>query len=95
MPNILGAAHHSALDWYRRYGVEPQAGSEPADHAGLLLLFYAQMLSAGESEEVLALYRLQHLTWLPAFFTQVAAETTEEGFRQLASEVIELLDTCV
>ena len=93
MPNILGTAHHSALDWYRRYGVESQLESEPADHAGLLLLFYAQLLAAGEPEETLALFRAQHLSWLPAFFAQVASETAEEAYRNLAPEVIELLNT--
>lgn len=95
VPNILGAAHHSALAWYRRYGAEPQSENEPADHAGLLLLFYAQLLAAGEPEETLALFRAQHLAWLPAFFTQVAGETTDDTFRQLAPQVIELLDTRV
>lgn len=94
-PTLCGKPHHSALEWYRRYGAEPQSETEPADHAGLLLLFYAQLVAAGEPEEVLALFRAQHLAWIPAFLTQVGAETTVDVFRQLAPEVIELLDTRV
>jgi TorA maturation chaperone TorD len=90
-PTLLGPAHHSALDWYRRYGVEPQSETEPADHAGLLLLFYAELLASGEPKETLALFRAQHLSWLPAFFTQVASETAEQPFRELLPELAALL----
>ncbi|MEZ5402338.1 MAG: molecular chaperone TorD family protein [Bryobacteraceae bacterium] len=88
---LLGPEHHSALDWYRRYGVEPAAATEPADHAGLLLLFYAQLLEnevpAGERDR----FRRQHLAWIPEWCGSVARETADPLFQTLARSTAEAL----
>lgn len=73
-PRLMGPAHHSALDWYRRYGAEPVLSNEPADHIGLLLLFYAQLLAAGEDEDVLKQFREQHLEWAVGLLKQMREE---------------------
>jgi len=65
-PRLLGQPHLSALDWYRRFKVEPAANNEPADHAGLLILFYAQLLREGLFEEA-ERFRVEHLAWLERF----------------------------
>lgn len=92
IPQMLGLAHHSALDWYRQYGVEPASDSEPADHAGLLLLFYAKLLMEEAEDQTLALFRSQHLSWLSAFFLQVETESRIAFFRDLGLELREFLE---
>lgn len=82
-PRLLGPAHHSALDWYRRYGAEPSAGSEPADHAGLLLLFYARLLDSGEPHATLEAFRRDHLDWLPRFASKLATEARLPVYQSL------------
>jgi TorA maturation chaperone TorD len=47
---LMGASHHRALAWYRTAGVEPVLADEPADHAGLLLSFYALLLATGANQ---------------------------------------------
>lgn len=73
-PRLMGPAHHSALDWYRRYGAEPALSNEPADHLGLLLLFYAQLLAGEEEESVLRQFREQHLEWAVGLLKQMRDE---------------------
>ncbi len=89
---LLGPAHQSALAWYRRFEVEPAAENEPADHIGLLLLFYARLLAEQVPDETLDEFRRQHLAWIPAFLARVQDETRSEAFRSLAAEVTTLLD---
>lgn len=91
-PRNLGAAHHSALQWYRKHGMEPAAETEPADHAGLLLVFYAGLLDSGAPDEEIEEFRQRHLAWLPGFLAQVQAETHATEYRELAESVIRLLD---
>ena len=50
-PTLMGHSHSSALAFYREYRLEPARGSEPADHAGLLLLFAGVLLKRGIAEE--------------------------------------------
>jgi len=83
-PRLMGAAHLSALEWFRRYDVEPSATNDPADHVGLLLLFYAQLLDSGEDAETLALFREQHLGWIPAFCDCVEQHTRHPFYRLAA-----------
>lgn len=73
-PRLMGPAHHSALEWYRRYGTEPALSNEPADHLGLLLLFYAQLLAGEEEEAVLKQFRAQHLDWAVGLLQQMRDE---------------------
>jgi TorA maturation chaperone TorD len=86
-PQLLGDAHHSALAWYRRAGMTPRADNEPADHAGLLLIFLARMLEAGAPEEEIALYRQQHLDWLDGLMKSIAEGTRHPFYRLLAERV--------
>ena len=75
-----------ALEWYRRYGVQPVTAQDPADHVGLLLIFYSRLLREGAREEVLAAFRRDHLLWIPAFCDCVEAETRHPFYRLLARE---------
>jgi TorA maturation chaperone TorD len=88
-PRLLGQSHHSALAWYRRYGFEPSNESEPADHAGLLLLFYGRLLEAGQAGVAQA-FREQHLGWLSGFGKKLEeaarSEAYQEAGRLLAAE---------
>lgn len=86
-PRLMGVSHHSALEWYRRYGFEPAAGTEPADHAGLLLLFYAKLIDTGVDDSVLAEYERQHVRWLPRLAEKMARHARTEVFRGLAAEL--------
>jgi TorA maturation chaperone TorD len=63
---MMGASHHRALAWYRTAGVEPVLANEPADHAGLLLSFYARLLAAGAGEQDCHRFFHDHLQWLAA-----------------------------
>lgn len=90
---LLGPEHHSALAWFRRYGLEPATDTEPADHAGLLLIFYQQMLEAGAPAEELALYRRQHLDWIVPFCASIERATSAGSFQQMARQTAQLLLT--
>lgn len=90
-PTVMGSSHHSAMEWYRAAGVEPAEETEPADHAGLLLSFYARMVEAGAGEEERASFRAQHLEWLPAFCDALEAHARLEFFRMLARDTREAL----
>ena len=83
---LLGEAHHSALRWYREAGLEPVAESEPADHAGLLLSFYAKMVEEEAESEVLARYREEHLAWIPEFCERLEAAARLPFYREVARQ---------
>ena len=89
-PQLLGDAHHAALAWYRRHGMEPSRDHEPADHAGLLLSFYGTLVASGARPSELALFRRQHLDWLTGFSTKLAAATRIPLYR-LAADLIRAL----
>ena len=90
-PQLFGGAHHSALAWYRRYGFEPALKNEPADHLGLLLLFYARLLATEEDGAAIARFEEEHLAWAPRFIEKLAAEARHERFRTLARDLAESL----
>ena len=90
-PRLMGSAHHSALEWYRRFGFEPALDNEPADHLGLLLLFYAHLLAADAPEPELAAYEAQHLAWVPRFLAKLEQHAVHPRFRALAAELAENL----
>lgn len=89
---LLGPEHHSARAWFRRYGVEPVTGSEPADHVGLLLLFYGQLAQAGVDERELALFRKQHLDWIVPFCERMWQSANEDDYRRLARDTAETIN---
>ncbi|HBY60863.1 MAG TPA: hypothetical protein DEH78_13655 [Solibacterales bacterium] len=89
-PRLLGGPHQSALDWYRRHGFEPAAGSEPADHIGLLLIFYAHLLDT--SVEAAADFRAAHLAWAAPFARKLGAEARTDLYRLAAGRLGALLD---
>lgn len=83
---LMGEAHLSALEWFRRYEVEPVTQNDPADHVGLLLLFYARLLEDDIAPEERARFAAGHLAWVPAFCQGVESETRHPFFRLLANE---------
>lgn len=86
-PRLMGPAHHSALQWYRRYGFEPALDNEPADHLGLLLLFYAKLLTEDAPDTELAAFEEQHLAWAPRFVVKLEQYAQHPRFRALAAEL--------
>lgn len=88
---LMGPAHHSALEWYRRFGAEPALDTEPADHLGLLLLFYAQLAANEEDDSTLARFREQHLDWSVAFLEKMKAEARHPLHLALARAALALL----
>ena len=86
-PRLMGPAHHSALQWYRRYGFQPALETEPADHLGLLLLFYARLLAAEAPEAELAAFEAQHLAWATRFVTKLEQNAKHPRFQALAAEL--------
>lgn len=90
-PRLMGEAHRSALAWYRRYGFEPALSSEPADHLGLLLLFYARLLAAGEDSAILEQFEREHLEWAPRFAACLEVEARHPRYRALARRLAESL----
>ncbi|GIU74569.1 MAG: hypothetical protein KatS3mg004_1656 [Bryobacteraceae bacterium] len=90
-PQLFGDSHHRALAWYRRYGFEPAAKNEPADHLGLLLLFYAKLLADGEPADVLEKFENEHLRWAEQFVAKLKSEARHPYFRELAERLDENL----
>lgn len=89
--HLMGESHLGALKWYRRYGAEPNASNEPADHIGLLLLFYANLLRSGVPENDTASFKADHLAWVPKFCELMEAEARHRFYRLLASMTREAL----
>jgi len=86
-PRLLGPAHHSALDWYRRYGAEPQNAQEPADHLGLLLLFCARLIEAEESAETIDTFKREHIAWAAQFAAKLQQEARHPLYLALARDL--------
>lgn len=91
-PQLMGEAHHSALNWYRTLGVEPKATNEPADHIGLLLTFAATLVSSGLDKETLERFYREHMAWMPAFCASVAREAGHPFYALLAEVTQQLLE---
>lgn len=86
---LMGEAHLSALEWYQRFGVTPQLAQDPADHIGLLLLFYARLLE--EAPETAGAFRARHIDWIPEFCSKVEEEAHHPFLRLLAQRVRQTL----
>lgn len=86
-PRLMGPAHHAALAWYRKHGFEPAAGNEPADHLGLLLLFYAHLIAGDAGETTLALFEREHLAWAGLFIDRLRCHARHPVFVQLAASL--------
>lgn len=86
-PRLMGPSHHAALAWYRKHGFEPAAENEPADHLGLLLLFYAHLLSEDVGETTLALFEREHLSWAGLFIDRLQLHARHPHFVKLASSL--------
>jgi TorA maturation chaperone TorD len=84
---LMGEAHLSALEWFRQYGVEPSATNDPADHVGLLLLFYAHLLETEAPPETVERFRAVHLDWIPRFCDTVQAATTLAFYRTVSGRL--------
>lgn len=88
---LFGPAHHSALDWFRRFGAEPQHSNEPADHLGLLLLFYARLIEEGETGEAAAAFFSEHLEWAAEFASKLKQQARHPLHLALAHELQSIL----
>lgn len=86
-PRLFGPAHHSALEWFRRYGAEPQNAQEPADHLGLLLLFYARLIEEDEPAETTGAFAREHIAWALQFAGKLQQEARHPLYLALAREI--------
>lgn len=66
-PRLMGDSHIRAIEWYRKEGIEPLNPGEPADHAGLLLVFYSRLLARDAPAEQLSAFAEDHLAWMSGF----------------------------
>lgn len=90
-PRLMGASHDSALRWYRSAGVEPRTENEPADHIGLLLIFYSRLLASGATAEQRRQFYLDHLEWGARFCDSVETQAHHPFFQALAQATRRLL----
>jgi TorA maturation chaperone TorD len=88
---LFGPAHHAALEWFRRYGAEPQQSNEPADHLGLLLLFYARLIEEGEPDDVTGAYFNEHIAWAAEFTSKLQQQARHPLYLALAREIQSIL----
>ena len=88
---LFGPAHHSALDWFRRYGAEPQQSNEPADHLGLLLLFHARLIEEAEPAETTDAFFREHLAWAGEFASKLQQHARHPLYLALAREIQSIL----
>jgi TorA maturation chaperone TorD len=91
-PQLMGPSHHSAIEWYRSEGIEPGVENEPADHASLLLVFFAHLLESGAPPEWRQRYWREHLAWLPKVLARVESETRLPFYARLARVTRERLE---
>lgn len=89
-PRLMGPAHHSALEWYRRYGAEPAVENEPADHAGLLL-FFAQLAANEADDQELRAFAASHLIWMTELVSRMKTEARHPLYLSLARATEHLL----
>lgn len=90
-PRLFGPAHHSALEWFRRFGAEPQQSTEPADHLGLLLLFYARLIEEGVPGDVTGAYFNDHIAWAAEFTSKLRQQARHPLYLALAREIQSIL----
>jgi TorA maturation chaperone TorD len=90
-PTIMGASHHSALAWYRSAGMEPAVENEPADHVGLLLSFYAKLVDEATDPATIALFREEHLAWVPQYCETLERQARLPLLQTLARDTREAL----
>lgn len=88
---LAGEPHSSALRWYRGAGFEPALRNQPADHAGLLLLFHARQLASGARQEECASFAGEHLAWMPQFLDKLAGAARHPFYSLLAGVTRALL----
>ena len=86
-PRLLGAPHHSALEWYRRFGFEPAIETEPADHAGLLLLFYVHLIESGAAPAAILEFERAHLAWLGRFGRHLLETTNDAVYSSIGESL--------
>jgi TorA maturation chaperone TorD len=82
---LMGDAHRSAQAWYARYDAAPRRQFEPADHAGLLLMFYAQLLAAHAPHEELAAFYERHISWIAGLGQSVAVHARPGFYREFGA----------
>lgn len=87
---LMGEPHLSALDWFRRFGAEPAAANEPADHIGLLLLFCSHLLETGAEPEAVERFRSEHLDWATGL-CEAIGRATRLAFYRAVSERLRMI----
>jgi len=93
-PSLMGQSHQQAMKWFQRLSLAPPSESEPADHAGLLLGFYALLLDA-ENEADAQEFAAMHLAWLTAFGSKLQAQARHPFYQLLGTLVGSLsISTC-
>lgn len=84
---LMGDAHLRVLEWFRRHGIEPRTTNDPADHIGLILLFYSQLLRGNADPiEIQAFFR-DHIQWIPDYCECVVRNTVHPFYRLLAERL--------
>lgn len=81
-PSLMGESHRQALGWYRRMSLAPPSESEPADHAGLLLAFYALLLDSGDEGDIQE-FAASHLAWMAGFGSKLQDQARHPFYRLL------------
>jgi TorA maturation chaperone TorD len=89
--SLMGPPHRSALAWYRSAGFEPKAIDEPADHAGLLLGFYARLIEMGAPPALREAFQNEHLLWIPGWCDSIILEARHPFYKLLAEAARESL----
>lgn len=90
-PRLFGPEHLAALEWFRRYGAEPQRSNEPADHLGLLLLFYARLIEGGDSAGDAEVFFREHIAWAGEFASKLRQQACHPLYLALAREIQAIL----
>jgi TorA maturation chaperone TorD len=90
-PRLMGPAHERALEWFRAEGIEPVRENEPADHAGLLLMFFSRLASSGAPTQRLAAFWRDHLEWIIGFSERIESETRHPFYRAWAEAAARLV----
>lgn len=85
---LMGDSHSSALSFFYEYEMRPALNNEPADHAGLLLLFAGMLVERMVSSEEFERFRIRHLDWIAGLGARIEAETRLEFYRLLARELL-------
>lgn len=86
-PRLMGPAHHNAMAWFREFGIEPALPNEPADHLGLQLVFFAELLNTDEPDETLGRFFEEQLQWGQALAEKLIENARHPLYLSLGREL--------